>query len=134
MERKSSLQSHFTYIINSIAKDLDENLIYGEHGLVSLLIPYQRAYNAIKNRELESINRNSIGVLCVEDGSVDIDDICEEGINGGRVIVYRQGSSAPKFEMNALNTTSYIESAKNILNEMYELAELFCRRIKENKK
>lgn len=70
-----------------------------------------------------------MGVLCVEDGSVDVDDICEEGIYGGRVIIYRQGSSAPKFEMNILNTTSYIESAKNILNEMYELAELFCKRI-----
>lgn len=123
--------NHILPIINSIAKDLDENLIYGEYGLVSLLIPYQRAYNAIKNRELEHINRNSIGVLCVEDGSVDVDNICEEGIYGGRVIVYRQGSSAPKFEMNTLNTAPYIESAKNILNEMYNLAELFCKRIEE---
>lgn len=116
-------------IINSIAKDLDENLIYGEHGLVSLLIPYQRAYNAVKNREMEHINRNSLGVLCVEDGSVDVDNICEEGINGGSVIVYRQGSSAPKLEMNTLNTTPYIESSINILNEMYNLAESFCKRV-----
>lgn len=116
-------------IINSIAKDLDETLIYGEHGLVSLLIPYQRAYNTVKNRELEHINRNSLGVLCVEDGSVDVDNICEEGIYGGKVIVYRQGSSAPKFETSTLNTTPYIESSRHILNEMYNLAESFCKRV-----
>lgn len=126
--QERAVYNHILPIINSIAKDLDENLIYGEHGLVSLLIPYQRAYNAIKNRELENINRQSIGVLCVEDGSVDVDNICEEGINGGKVIVYRQGSPAPKFEMDTLDITPYIESAKNILNEMYELAESFCKR------
>lgn len=115
-------------IIKSIAKDLDESLIYGENGLVALLIPYQRAYNAVKNREMEYINRQSMGVLCVEDGSVDVDNLREEGISGGKVIVFRQGSMPPKFEANNLNTQPFIDSAENILREMFKLAETFCQR------
>lgn len=126
--QERAVYNHILPIIKTIAKDLDESLIYGENGLVALLIPYQRAYNAIKNRELEYINRQSMGVLCVEDGSVDIDDLCEEGISGGKVIVYRQGSNAPKFEINNLNAKSYIESSENILKEMYEIAKSFCER------
>ena len=126
--QEKAVYNHILPIIKTIAKDLDENLIYGENGLVALLIPYQRAYNAIKNRELEYINRQSIGILCVEDSSVDVDDLCEEGLCGGKVIVYRQGSNAPRFEMNNLNTAPYIESGESILKEMYKLAKSFCQR------
>ena len=124
----SAVYNHILPIIKSVAKDLDESLIYGENGLVALLMPYQRAYNAIKNREMEYINRQSMGVLCVEDGSVDVDALCEEGISGGKVIVFRQGSIPPKFEANNLNTQPFIDSAENILREMYKLAETFCQR------
>ena len=120
--------NHILPIIKTIAKDLDESIIYGENGLVALLIPYQRAYNAVKNREMEYINRQSMGVLCVEDGSIDVDALCEEGISGGKVIVFRQGSTPPKFEANNLNTQPFVDSAENILKEMYKLAELFCKR------
>ena len=68
------------------------------------------------------------GVFCVEDGSVDTDDLCKEGISGGKIIVYRQGSNAPIFEMDKLTTTPFIESSENILKEMYELAKSFCQR------
>ena len=126
--QKTTVYNHILPIIKTIAKDLDESLIYGENGLVALLIPYQRAYNAIKNREMEYIDRQSMGILCVEDGSVDVDELCEEGIPGGKIIVYRQGSNAPRFEMDKLNTTPFIESSENILKEMYELAKSFCQR------
>ena len=126
--QKKAVYNHILPIIKTIAKDLDESVIYGENGLVALLLPYQRAYNAIKNREMEYINRQSMGILCVEDGSVDVDELCEEGISGGTVIVYRQGSNAPRFEMDKLNTTPFIESSENILKEMYELAKSFCQR------
>ena len=126
--QKRTVYNHILPIIKTIAKDLDKSLIYRENGLVALLIPYQRAYNAIKNREMEYIDRQSMGILCVEDGSVDIDELCEEGIHGGKIIVYRQGSNAPKFEMDKLNTTPFIESSENILKEMYELAKSFCQR------
>lgn len=63
--------------------------------IIERLIPIQRAYNAIKNRKHEYFNRMAVGVLMVEDGSVDIDNIEEEGIAPGKVIVYRQGSAVP---------------------------------------
>ncbi len=126
--QETAVYNHILPIIKTIAKGLDESLIYGENGLVALLIPYQRAYNAVKNREMEYINRQSMGVLCVEDGSVDVDSLCEEGISGGKVIVFRQGSTPPKFEANNLNAQPFIDSAENILKEMYKIAESFCQR------
>lgn len=125
--QEKAVYNHILPIIKTIAKDLDKDLIYGENGLVALLIPYQKAYNAIKNREMEYINRCSRGILFIEDGSVDVDELCEEGISGGKVIVYSQGSNAPRFGVDNLNTTPYIESSENILKEMNELAKLFCQ-------
>ncbi len=101
--------------------------------MISRLIPIQRAYNAVKNRKHEYINRLTLGVLAVEDGSVDIDNLEEEGLAPGKILVYRQGSSAPKFlggenvpsdfekeeekllkEFNSLSGTSEIGSMENV--------------------
>ena len=65
--------------------------------IIERLIPVQRAYNAIKNRKHEFVNRLSMGVLSVEDGSVDLDNLEDEGLCPGKVLVYRQGSIAPRF-------------------------------------
>jgi len=46
-----------------------------------------------------------IQVLCVEDGSVDIDALEQDGLKDGKVIVYRQGSREP-FVLT-LNTPDY---------------------------
>ena len=64
--------------------------------VVDRLIPVQRAYNAVRNRKHEFLNRLSMGVLTVEDGSVDVDELAEEGLNPGKVLVYRQGGKAPE--------------------------------------
>lgn len=64
--------------------------------VVDRLIPVQRAYNAVRNRKHEFLNRLSMGVLTVEDGSVDTDDLSEEGLVPGKVLVYRQGGKAPE--------------------------------------
>lgn len=64
---------------------------------IERLIPVQRAYNAVKNRKHEFINRLSMGILSVEDGSVDIDNLEEEGLCPGKVLVYRQGSDKPEY-------------------------------------
>lgn len=101
--------------------------------MISRLIPIQRAYNAVKNRKHEYINRLTLGVLAVEDGSVDIDNLEEEGLAPGKILVYRQGSAAPKFlggenvpsdfekeeekllkEFNSLSGTSEIGSMENV--------------------
>ena len=65
--------------------------------VIERCIPIQRAYNAIKNRKHEYMARLASGVLAVEDGSVDIDNIEEEGLAPGKIIVYRNGSTIPKF-------------------------------------
>lgn len=64
--------------------------------IVDRLIPVQRAYNAVRNRKHEFLNRLSMGVLAVEDGSVDADELAEEGLLPGKVLVYRQGGKAPE--------------------------------------
>ena len=65
--------------------------------VIERLVPVQRAYNAVKNRKHEFINRLSMGVLSVEDGSVDLDNLEEEGLCPGKVLVYRQGAVEPKY-------------------------------------
>lgn len=64
--------------------------------VIDRLIPVQRAYNAVRNRKHEFLNRISMGVLTVEDGSVDTDELTEEGLLPGKVLVYRQGGKAPE--------------------------------------
>ena len=65
--------------------------------VVDRLIPLQRAYNAVRNRKHEFLNRATFGVLTVEDGSLDTDELADEGLAPGRVLVYRQGGTPPKF-------------------------------------
>ncbi|MBQ8684980.1 MAG: hypothetical protein IJ514_02265 [Clostridia bacterium] len=64
--------------------------------IIDRLIPVQRAYNAVRNRKHEFLNRLSMGILTVEDGSVDTDELSEEGLLPGKILVYRQGGKAPE--------------------------------------
>lgn len=64
--------------------------------VVERLIPLQRAYNAVKNRKHEYLNRISMGTVAVEDGSVDTDELTDGGLAPGKVIVYRQGGNPPE--------------------------------------
>ncbi|MCL2771098.1 MAG: hypothetical protein FWD89_02175 [Firmicutes bacterium] len=64
--------------------------------IIERCIPVQKAYNAVKNRKHEFLNRISFGVLLVEDGSVDIENLEDEGLTPGKVLVYRQGSIKPE--------------------------------------
>ncbi len=64
--------------------------------IINRLIPLQRAYNAVRNRKHEFLNRLSIGIVAAEDGSLDCDELAEEGLAPGKVLVYRQGSQAPQ--------------------------------------
>lgn len=64
--------------------------------VVDRLIPVQRAYNAVKCRKHEFLNRISMGTVAVEDGSVDVDELSEDGLMPGKIIVYRQGGKPPE--------------------------------------
>ena len=36
-----------------------------------------------------------INILCVEDGSVDVESLENEGLHDGKVVIYRQGANPP---------------------------------------
>lgn len=85
--------------------------------VVERLIPVQRAFNAVKNRKHEFLNRLSMGVMTVEDGSVDLDDLEEDGLSPGKILVYRQGSKAPEI-MSEMNMPSdFNEEENKLINE-----------------
>ncbi len=90
--------------------------------MISRLIPIQRSYNAVKNRKHEYINRLTLGVLAVEDGSVDIDNLEEEGLAPGKILVYRQGSSAPKFLGGENVPSDFEKEEEKLLKEFNSLS------------
>jgi len=90
--------------------------------IVERCIPIQRAFNAVKNRKHEFLNRLTMGILSVEDGSLDLENLEEEGLSPGKILIYRQGANSPKM----LSTDSvpldfqYEESA--LLNEFINVS------------
>lgn len=87
--------------------------------VIERLIPVQRAYNAVKNRKHEFINRLSLGVLSVEDGSVDLDNLEDEGLCPGKVLVYRQGAVEPKY-LQSESLPNGLESEEEKLIEEFK--------------
>ena len=85
--------------------------------VIERLIPIQRAFNAVKNRKHEFLNRLSMGILTVEDGSMDVDDLCEQGLSPGKVLVYRQGCKAPEIMANMTMPSDFNEEEDKLLNE-----------------
>lgn len=90
--------------------------------VIERCIPIQRAYNAIKNRKHEYLNRLSMGVVTVEDGSVDIDNLIEEGISPGKVLVYRQGSNPPSLMATGKVPSDFASEEDRLLQEFILLS------------
>ena len=86
-------------------------------------IPIQRAYNSIKNKKHEFISRLTSGILMVEDGSIDIDNIEDEGLAPGKIIVYRNGAKEPKF-LDPGNIPTELEKEESSL--LTEINNLCC--------
>ena len=85
--------------------------------MVERVIPIQRAYNAVKNRKHEFLNRLSMGVLTVEDGSVDTDNLEEEGLSPGKILVYRQGSVKPSLMDSGNVPSDFTYEEEQLLKE-----------------
>lgn len=85
--------------------------------VVERIIPVQRAYNTVKNRKHEFMNRLAVGVLAVEDGSVDTDSLEEEGLPPGKVVVYRQGSAPPIMLSPTQVPVEFSREEEKLLNE-----------------
>lgn len=89
--------------------------------VIERCIPLQRTYNAIKNKKHEFIERLTSGVLSVEDGSVDIDNLEYEGLAPGKILVYRNGSTPPKFLDAGSIPTELEHEEDKLLNEINKL-------------
>lgn len=85
--------------------------------VIERVIPVQRAYNAVKNRKQEFLNRLTMGVVSVEDGSVDVDDLAEDGLSPGKIVVYRQGSRPPSVIGTGNIPAELIYEEERLLNE-----------------
>lgn len=90
--------------------------------VIDRLIPVQRAYNSVKNQKHEFLNRISMGVLMVEDGSIDLDAIEEEGLAPGKVIVYRQGSNTPVMMNMGSVPNDFKDEEDRLLNEFVTIS------------
>ena len=124
--QNNSVFNHILPLVEfSKQKGIKEEDIYKRNGLVDRLIPIQRAYNAVKNRELEYINRIAMGVMFVEDGSVDVDMIEEEGVSPGQVIVYIQGANVPQIDAVGCHTKGFVDTGNNLLKEMNLITQSF---------
>ncbi|MBE5734872.1 MAG: hypothetical protein E7361_00240 [Clostridiales bacterium] len=90
--------------------------------IIERLIPIQKSYNAIKNRKHEFLNRLSMGVFAVEDGSCDIENLEEEGMMPGKVVVYRNGSTPPRLLNTGNVPIDFQYEEKQLLNEFIEIS------------
>ncbi len=90
--------------------------------MVDRLIPVQKAYNAVKNRKQEFLNRLTMGVVAVEDGSIDTDELAEEGLSPGKIIVYRQGSTPPSLMGMGAIPSDLSREEERLLNEFILLS------------
>lgn len=115
------------------AKKIDERYIYDRYGFVDRMIPLQRAYNQIKNNAMMIMNRCTYPVMSVEDGSVDIDSLEEDGLCPGKILTYRQGANTPKLDTSHLEDVrvlSYIiEYENHLLKEMQDTYDTFLKEI-----
>ena len=90
--------------------------------VIQRLIPLQRTFNAIKNRKHEFLNRLSMGILTVEDGSVDMENLEEDGLRPGKVVVYRNGATPPKYMQNETIPFNFTAEEEAILEEFGSLS------------
>ena len=96
---------------------LEQTGCFWGSSVIERIIPVQRAYNAVKNRKHEFLNRLSMGILTVEDGSVDVDNLEEEGLSPGKILVYRQGASAPSYMGNTNVPADFVIEEERLLSE-----------------
>ena len=90
--------------------------------IIERLIPVQKAYNAVKNRKHEFLNRIANGVLKVEDGSIDLDDLETEGLAPGKILVYRQGAKEPEMLSPLSMPADFSDEENKLLSEFVSIS------------
>lgn len=92
--------------------------------IIERCIPIQKSYNSLKNRKHEFLARLTTGVLTVEDGSVDIDSLESNGLEPGKIIIYRNGSMPPKFLDPGKVPEDFEREEIRLLSELNSLASV----------
>ena len=106
-------------------KQLSDDDIYGENGLVERLMPYQRLFNATMNQRSDRIKYATYGVCFVEDGSVDADSLGADGVAPGSIVVYRQGSVGPQLVFDSAVEVNYSSILSDCLGQMRQITANF---------
>ena len=63
-----------------------------------------------------------MGVLAVEEGSIDTDELTEEGLTPGKVLVYRQGSALPRLLEAGSIPSEFAYEEERLLTEFFEVS------------
>lgn len=91
--------------------------------IIERLIPVQRAYNAVKNRKHEALNRKAIGVLAVQDdGNLDTEDLEAEGLYPGKILTYGMASKKPEFLENRESISDFDLEERRLEEELVSIS------------
>lgn len=86
------------------------------------LIPLQRTYNGCINSIHEFIKRLSLGNFFVEEGSIDIEEYQDHGLEPGAFLVYKNGSSPPSRVPNVSLPPEIMSERYNLKSDMEYVA------------
>lgn len=86
------------------------------------LIPFQRTYNGCINSIHEYIKRLSLGNLLAEEGSIDIEEYEQHGLEPGAILIYRNGTNPPKPVENGTLPSEIMQERYNIKSDMEYVA------------
>ena len=89
---------------------------------IESLIPLQRTYNGCINSIHEYIKRLSLGNILVEEGSVDIEEYEDHGLEPGAFLVYRKGANPPVPVKNGTLPAEIMNERYNLKNDMEYIA------------
>lgn len=86
------------------------------------LIPYQRAYNGCINSIHEHIKRLSLGNYLAEEGSIDIEEYEEHGLEPGAFLIYKNGTNPPVRVQNGSLPSEIMAERYNLKSDMEYVA------------
>lgn len=86
------------------------------------LIPLQKTYNGCINSIHEYIKRLSLGNLLTEEGSIDIEEYEEHGLEPGAFLVYKNGTNPPVPVQNGALPSEIMTERYNLKSDMEYVA------------
>jgi hypothetical protein len=85
-------------------------------------LPIQRAYNAVKNRKHEHLNRLALGILTYEEDSIDEENLEEDGLAPGTMLPRKPGSAPPSFVENQSLPQGLLQEEESLMGEFREIS------------